>query len=72
MFDNTIKFKYSWRPYQEQVLKDVMKHIRDKKIHIVAAPRFWKNCFRIRISKIYRKTCFNIVSNTNNKKSMDR
>ena len=39
MFNNQdIKFKYSWRPYQANVLDEVKKHIRDNKIHIVAAP----------------------------------
>ena len=38
MFDNTIKFKYSWRPYQDRVLKEADKFLKDGKINIVAAP----------------------------------
>ena len=38
MFDNSIKFKYTWRSYQEKTLKDVQKYIEDGKVHIVAAP----------------------------------
>ena len=33
MFDESIKFKYSWRPYQERTLKYVEQYIRDKKIY---------------------------------------
>ena len=38
MFDESIKFKYPWRPYQAKVLEEVNGLIKDKKIHIVAAP----------------------------------
>ncbi len=38
MFTPNIKFKYSWRPYQEKVLKEVHKYISDKRINIIAAP----------------------------------
>ena len=38
MFDNSVKFKYNWRPYQERTLKQVEKYIDDGKVHIVAAP----------------------------------
>lgn len=56
MFDNTIKFKYSWRPYQEQVLKDVTKHIRDKKIHIVAAPGSGKTVLGLELARYIGKS----------------
>ena len=38
MFNNTIKFKYPWRPYQDRVLKESNKFLSDGKINIVAAP----------------------------------
>ncbi|MBQ3409155.1 MAG: DEAD/DEAH box helicase family protein [Clostridia bacterium] len=38
MFLERCKFKASWRKYQEDVLKEFNKHLRDKKINIVAAP----------------------------------
>ena len=38
IFDDSIKFKYPWRPYQEKILKEMEQYINDKKIHIVAAP----------------------------------
>lgn len=38
MFDNTIKFKYPWRPYQDRVLRESNNFLKDGKINIVAAP----------------------------------
>lgn len=33
-----VKFKWSFRDYQQKVLDNANKHLKDKKIHIVAAP----------------------------------
>jgi len=33
-----IKFKWTFRDYQQKVLDNANKHLLDKKIHIVAAP----------------------------------
>ena len=38
MFDENIKFKYSWRPYQEEVLKKARVYLQDGKVNVVAAP----------------------------------
>ena len=38
MFDENIKFKYSWRPYQAKVLEEVNRYLDDKRVNIVAAP----------------------------------
>ena len=38
MFDESVKFKYSWRPYQKRVLDNSNKYLQDGKINIVAAP----------------------------------
>ena len=38
MFDDKIKFKYKWRPYQDRVLNESYKYLADGKINIVAAP----------------------------------
>ena len=38
MFNENIKFKYTWRPYQAKVLQDVNKFLDDKRVNIVAAP----------------------------------
>lgn len=41
MFGDNIKFKYMWRPYQKRVLDNADKYLKDGKVNIVAAPRFW-------------------------------
>ena len=71
MFDQNIKFKYTWRPYQEKVLRDVQKYISDGKVNIVAAPRIWKNYFGIRACKKSWKTSNDFSTNCYNKKSVD-
>lgn len=38
MFDENVKFKYTWRPYQKRVLDNADKYLKDGKINIVAAP----------------------------------
>ncbi len=38
MFNENIKFKYTWRDYQARVLKDAQQFVDDGHIHIVAAP----------------------------------
>jgi superfamily II DNA or RNA helicase len=38
MFDENIKFAYTWRDYQARVLKDAQQYVDDGHIHIVAAP----------------------------------
>lgn len=51
MFDEKIKFKFPWRPYQERVLKETEKYIKDKKIHIVAAPGSGKTVLGIELAR---------------------
>lgn len=51
MFDENIKFKYSWRPYQAKVLKEVNKYIADKKINIVAAPGSGKTVLGLELAR---------------------
>lgn len=43
-----IKFKYYFRDYQQNTLDLLDKYKNDEKIHIVAAPRCWKNNFGFR------------------------
>ena len=38
MFDENVKFKYSWRPYQKRVLDNAYLYLKDGKINVVAAP----------------------------------
>ena len=51
MFDNSIKFKYTWRSYQEKTLKDVQKYIEDGKVHIVAAPGAGKTILGLELAR---------------------
>lgn len=51
MFDETIKFKYPWRPYQDRVLKDANKHLSDGKVNIVAAPGSGKTILGLELAR---------------------
>ena len=51
MFDEKIKFKYSWRPYQARVLEEVDKYINDGKINIVAAPGSGKTVLGLELAR---------------------
>lgn len=51
MFDKNIKFKYEWRPYQKRILDDVEKYIKDKKVHIVAAPGSGKTVLGLELAR---------------------
>lgn len=51
MFDERIKFKYSWRPYQAKVLQEVDKYIDDKRINIVAAPGSGKTVLGLELAR---------------------
>ncbi len=51
MFDENIKFKYTWRPYQERVLAQVDRLIDDKKVHIVAAPGSGKTVLGLELAR---------------------
>ncbi len=52
MFDDSIKFKYNWRNYQERILNEVKKYINDKKINIVAAPGSGKTIIGLELTRI--------------------
>lgn len=51
MFDRNIQFKYTWRPYQEKVLKDVQKYLQDGKVNIVAAPGSGKTVLGLELAR---------------------
>ena len=51
MFDDSIKFKYPWRPYQAKVLEEVNGLIKDKKVHIVAAPGSGKTVLGLELAR---------------------
>ena len=51
MFNENIKFKYPWRPYQDRVLKDADKHLSDGKVNIVAAPGSGKTILGLELAR---------------------
>lgn len=51
MFDESIKFKYPWRPYQAKVLEEVNGLIKDKRVHIVAAPGSGKTVLGLELAR---------------------
>jgi len=51
MFNENIKFKYSWRPYQAKVLKEVDKYINDGRINVVAAPGSGKTVLGLELAR---------------------
>lgn len=55
MFDNSIKFKYSWRPYQERVLGEADKFLKDGKINVVAAPGSGKTILGLELARRLNK-----------------
>ena len=51
MFNENIKFKYPWRPYQDRVLRDSDKHLSDGKVNIVAAPGSGKTILGLELAR---------------------
>ncbi|MFT3740537.1 MAG: hypothetical protein QM786_17450 [Breznakibacter sp.] len=37
-YPKDIKFKYSWRKYQQRVLDDLQGHLTDGHLHVIAPP----------------------------------
>lgn len=52
MFDEKVKFKYTFRPYQERTLKQIQLYLKDKKIHVVAAPGSGKTILGLEIARM--------------------
>ena len=51
MFDESIKFKYPWRPYQAKALEEIQKYIKDGKVNIVAAPGSGKTVLGLELAR---------------------
>ena len=51
MFDESIKFKYSWRPYQAKVLEKADRFLKDGRINIVAAPGSGKTVLGLELAR---------------------
>ena len=54
---SNIKFNGKFRNYQLDVLNNILKHIEDKKIHIVAAPGSGKTILGLEIIRNIGKPC---------------
>ncbi len=54
LFDS-LKFRYSWRPYQQRVLDAIDDHLDDKRLHVVAAPGAGKTTLGLEVFKRLQK-----------------
>ena len=71
--ENLLKFKGSWREYQQRILNNLSFHLRDKKLHVVAAPGAGKTTLGIEvISRIGRPTLILCPTNTIKNQWRDR
>ncbi len=58
-----LKFKYTWRNSQEKILRSLLQHQKDQRIHIVAAPGSGKTTLGIELAARVGKTCIVLVPN---------
>jgi superfamily II DNA or RNA helicase len=49
-FPENIKFKYSWRKYQQRVLYDLQEHLNDRHLHVVAPPGSGKTILGLEVA----------------------
>lgn len=49
-FPSNIKFKYTWRTYQERVLNELEEHLDDNHLHIVAPPGSGKTALGLEVA----------------------
>ncbi|GHT23791.1 hypothetical protein FACS189430_07610 [Bacteroidia bacterium] len=49
-FPGNIKFKYSWRKYQQRVLDDLQEYLEDRHLHIVAPPGSGKTVLGLEVA----------------------
>jgi len=47
-----IRFRHSWRPYQEEILRDFQAHVEDRHFHIVAAPGSGKTVLGLEVLRL--------------------
>ncbi len=45
-----IRFKNSWRKYQQRVLNDLQTHLADKHLHIIAPPGSGKTVLGLEVA----------------------
>lgn len=49
-FPKNIKFKYSWRKYQQRVLDELKDHLSDRHLHIIAPPGSGKTVLGLEVA----------------------
>lgn len=49
-YPKSIKFKYSWRKYQQRVLQELEEHLSDEHLHIVAPPGSGKTVLGLEVA----------------------
>src|SRR5690606_29823966 len=49
-FPNNLKFKYSWRKYQQRVLDELQEHLTDGHLHIIAPPGSGKTVLGLEVA----------------------
>ena len=53
--EDSLCFRWPWRPYQERVLESLDEHLADRRIHIVAAPGSGKTVLGLEIFRRVRR-----------------
>lgn len=51
-----MRFRHSWRPYQERVLNAIQDHLDDKRLHVVAAPGAGKTTLGLEVFRVLEKS----------------
>ena len=57
IYDNLLRFKGTWRDYQERVLANSQRYLADRKLHIVAAPGSGKTTLGIELIRRLGAPC---------------
>lgn len=63
--EQLLHFNGTWRSYQQRILDDLDYHLRDQKLHVVAAPGAGKTTLGIEvIARLQRPTLILCPTNT--------
>ena len=54
-FPKDIKFRYSWRKYQQRVLDDLQDHLTDRHLHVIAPPGSGKTVLGLEVAIRFNK-----------------
>ena len=62
--ENPLHFDGSWRSYQLRILDNLEFHLRDKKLHVVAAPGAGKTTLGIEVISLFLNTDVIVLKQT--------